>query len=348
MSAFASAVMFFRWRTIGKEMLQLVWPLYGWASGLTMIGSCCGVVTWLAWMFRSTLAFKGRSLTLNGDQGQSVALFAEASIWWSVFKVFYAVEFYCVSVTQLLCIGRLAEFADDTIQNFVFGPRVVLTLVLAGNAVGLCALIVSAVYSAQSAQTWYRAAEDFATNNATSFDVLNRRAFDERELALRVAAVQYFCEVVVLLTIVATFLFVGFACARRVKTLMLNLRDGDNEKLQNHIAALSKRLNSKIVGTTAVIFATLLLRSVYSTMFAIANHLQDQANPCSSPLTVLKFCDTSCYNMYTRMQVWIDRTPEFQMSAVLMSSPFALFVARWGVIPQLPDRRIPRNVREGL
>lgn len=252
-----------------------------------------------------------------------------------------------MSVTLLLCISRLAEYAD-VMRNFVFGKRVVLTLVVAGNAVGLCALIVSAVYSAQSAETWYQAAKDFAANNTESFGVLNRRAFDERELALRVAAVQYFCEVFVLLATVATFVFVGVACARRVKTLLPNPPGSDNEGLQNHIAALSKKLNSKIVVTTMVIFATLLLRSVYSTMFAIANYLQDQANTCPSPLTSLKFCDTSCYNVYTRMQVWIDRTPEFQMSAVMMSSPFALLVARWGVIPQLPDHRILRNIREGL
>ena len=147
-----------------------------------------------------------------------------------------------------------------------------------------------------------------------------------------------------LLAIIATFVFVGVACARRVRSLLNNTNTEGQHVL---IAALTKKLNSKIVGTTVFIFATLLLRSTYSTMYAIANQLQDQNKPCSAPLTPLKFCNATCYNTYTQAQVWLDRTPPFQAAAVLLSSPLALLVARWGVIPDLPDRRVPRDI-EGI
>ena len=43
------------------------------------------------------------------------------------------------------------------------------------------------------------------------------------------------------------------------------------------------------------------------------------------------FCDPSCHNEFTHINQWAVRTPEFQMTIVLISSPVALLVALWGV-----------------
>jgi hypothetical protein len=334
--------MFFRWRRLDKPTLQLVWPLYGQTSALISIGSCCGVVSWLAWMNRSTGSVRGRALTADDSLGQAAALFADASIWWCVFKIAYAVEFYCVTFIQLFVISRMADFADASLLS-VSRKRFAIAFIFANFAACLCGNIVSSVYSAQSAQSWSEASAHFDAKNVDAFRDSNQRAFELRQDALEAASVQYFCEVIVLLAIIATFVFVAVVCARRVRTLLSNTTEGQHVL----IAALTKKLNSKIVGTTVFIFATLLLRSTYSTMYAIANQLQDQNKPCSAPLTPLKFCNTACYNVYTQAQVWLDRTPEFQTAAVLLSSPLALVVARWGMIPNLPDRRVPRGI-EGL
>jgi hypothetical protein len=332
--------MFFRWRRIDKATLQLVWPLYGQTSALISIGSCCGVISWLAWMNRSSLAFRGRALTADDALGQAASLFADASIWWIIFKIAYAVEFFCVTFIQLFVISRMADFAD---ASLIWGSRkrFAAAFFSAGNAAGLCGNIVSAIYSAQSAQSWRDASAHFNAKNVNAFRDSDLRAFDLRQYALQAASVQYFCEVAVLLGIVVTFVFVGVACARRIRTLLNDTTEGHHVLM----AALTKKLNSKIIGTTVFIFATLLLRSAYSTMFAIANQLQDQNKQCSAPLTSLKFCNAACFNTYTQMQVWLDRTPEFQTTAVLLSSPLALVVARWGVIPNLPDRRVPRDIQ---
>ena len=42
-------------------------------------------------------------------------------------------------------------------------------------------------------------------------------------------------------------------------------------------------------------------------------------------------CDPTCYNEFTHMQQWMFRTPEFQLTVVLVSSPVALLVALWGM-----------------
>jgi hypothetical protein len=40
-----------------------------------------------------------------------------------------------------------------------------------------------------------------------------------------------------------------------------------------------------------------------------------------------------CYNDYTHMVRWMNRTPEFQLLVVVISSPLALLVALWGMTP---------------
>jgi hypothetical protein len=82
------------------------------------------------------------------------------------------------------------------------------------------------------------------------------------------------------------------------------------------------------VVTTVVVFVTLVLRSVQSTMFAVARQLQDTSRRCPG---VTGFCNPSCHNQFTHMLVWMLRTPEFQVTVVLLSSPLTLLVALWGM-----------------
>ena len=90
-----------------------------------------------------------------------------------------------------------------------------------------------------------------------------------------------------------------------------------------------RHVNRQIVGTAAFVFLTFLLRAVYSTMFALANELQNEGNFVNCPSST--YCDASCYNVYTFMQQWLFYTPEFQLMVVLISSPLAMLVALWGM-----------------
>jgi hypothetical protein len=46
---------------------------------------------------------------------------------------------------------------------------------------------------------------------------------------------------------------------------------------------------------------------------------------------VTDFCDPSCNNVFAHIQRWAARTPEFQVTVVLVSSPLTLLVALWGM-----------------
>jgi hypothetical protein len=55
---------------------------------------------------------------------------------------------------------------------------------------------------------------------------------------------------------------------------------------------------------------------------------QDVSRTCPG---VTDLCDPSCNNVFTHIQRWSARTPEFQMTIVLVSSPLTLLVALWGM-----------------
>ncbi len=127
-----------------------------------------------------------------------------------------------------------------------------------------------------------------------------------------------FFEVAVLLLIVAAFLVVGIACARRVSARLLGF-SADSTAMDE-----AKRLRLQIVVVTGFIFATFLLRSVVSTMLAVANQLQDSANVCGLK-GLSAYCNPSCYNVYTHITQWNNFTPEFMPVVALISSPLALW-----------------------
>ena len=83
-----------------------------------------------------------------------------------------------------------------------------------------------------------------------------------------------------------------------------------------------------MVVSTVVVFVAFVVRSVHSTIFAVARQLQDIARTCPG---VPGPCDPSCNNVFTHIHQWMLRTPEFQATTVLVSSPLTLLVALWGM-----------------
>ena len=97
-----------------------------------------------------------------------------------------------------------------------------------------------------------------------------------------------------------------------------------------------------MLGTTAFVFVAFVLRATFSTMFAVAYLLR--AEPGKSCPGV---CD-GCYNAYVHITQWMTYTPEFQTMIVLVSSPFALLVALWGMTPKATLQLMKSKERETL
>ena len=163
-------------------------------------------------------------------------------------------------------------------------------------------------------------------------------------IALELAAVFFGFEAALLLLIVATLLFVGllgasallhalrsFQASNDVTNVSLRSNttgfDAATQKKLQHAASVSRRLLRQMAGTVVVAFVSLLLRAVYSVMFATANAFQDSDKPCDN---YVGRC-SSCYNTYTHMQQWMLYTPAFQLLVLLASQPLALLVGLWGM-----------------
>ncbi len=338
MSAVASGIMFNRWLRIGEAGRKLVWPLYGWFSALMLGGSCVGAVTWAAWMQVIINEFIG---VRDPDLSTSQRFFhwSLSDRWNGGFRVLYAIEFLCLSTAKLIVLDRMLDFAasGSISRLLVVGKRTFVASVTAGNLAGLAGNVAAAVRYGRRADVLFAVYADLAVNNSAAADPKIAQVSDQLQLALQISSVQSFCEVAVLLLIVLAFAVVGFACARRLSSALSVLDAAGHEMAagmhmhQNVVdsaMALGKQMRDEVVITTAVVFLAFLISSVYSTLYAVALQLQEFSN-ISHVCPGASVCNASCFNVYTQIYFWILRTPEFQLTIVLLSKPLPLLVVLW-------------------
>ena len=311
--------MFYRWRRMEEEDRGRVWRLYGWFTALIACGSCFGAVAWAAYMMQLANGFKGNN---SEDPAQSASLVALNYSWGAAFLVTYAVEFLCLSAAKLMVLDRMSVFAAPQgarLQTrWAAAGRVVMAAVVLGNAVGLAANAAAAVHYHKASEAMGTASAYYAANNTK--DGLSFRLHGQEEVQRggSILSVQSFCEVAVLLLIVVAFAVVGVLSARRVSARLLGV------DAASAAAATGRALRRRMLGTTAFVFVTFVLRAAFSTMYAVANQFRVGNKLCPN------FCD-ECRDVFTHMLNWMAYTPEFQLMIVLVSSPLALLVALWGM-----------------
>jgi hypothetical protein len=331
MSAVAGAVMFFLWWRLDGEGRRQIWRFYGWFCGLTMCGSCFGAVAWGSSLHSEVNVETARSMVSTPSENQRFPLFATWQHFRAVSGVTYAIDFMFLTVAKLMVLERMTDFAKShkggLKRRWVWGKRVVVAAVVVMNVTGLCGNVAAAVYQVQTGHYWSEASAALANNDTLAFNEYRNLARAGNEFASSISSVQMFCEVAVLHLIVVTFAVVGVACARVVRTVLLNTEITDEN------AASARKIRLQVVGPVAVVFVSFLLRSVFATMNALGFSLQNRANliSCSAPLSPSIWCEATCFNEYTQMSEWMDRTPEFELTMMLISSPLALLVTLWGM-----------------
>jgi hypothetical protein len=326
--------MLYLWWRMDEEGRQRVWSLYGWFCGLMVCGSCFGAVSWAALIMQVQNVLNANDAFLRRrDFVQQWSLAAISFSWNAVFRVMYAIEFMCLSAARLTVLDRFSDFAagQDEVTRKLWAARgrIMMAVVVLGNAVGLAANVAAAVYAQRAADGYNTASALFAANSTQVANVWQYVSLSQTEAqrASSMATVQYFCEVAVLLLIVAAFVVAGVACTRYIRTRLLAVDAASVPAVMgNYVHFVGGELRRRVVVTTVVVFVAFVVRSLQSTMFAVANQLQDVAS-CPG---VTGFCDPSC-NVFTHMYGWSARTPEFRVMIVLISSPLTLLVALWGM-----------------
>jgi hypothetical protein len=300
--------MFFLWRRMDDEGRQRVWRLYGWYSGLMMCGSCFGAMSWAARMMNLVYGFQALHSILLGNNAEGASFFSLSSRYWRpLHTVMYSIEFMCLSVARLMVLDRMmrltAPQGEDRRRWVKFG-WLLIAVVLLGNSVGFAANVAVAVHYNKAGDAFGAASEFFFANNTKEGKQYNSIANAELQLAGYVASVQSFCEVAVLLLIVAAFAVVGIVRVRQLTSALTVLHSAGQEiaagmQIQRSVVAvalaLGKQLQQEIVLTTGFVFVAFVLRSIFSTMHAVVYQLRDVGKTCSE---VKSSCDASCYNVY--------------------------------------------------
>jgi hypothetical protein len=337
--------MFYLWRRIEEEDRRHLWRLYGWFAGLIACGSCFGAVAWSAKMMNIVNYFKGSDKQTLVQQTLKSSLLSAAYGWLPVFYVPYAIEFMCLCAAKLMVLDRMLVFAvpeDVGLQKrWAAAGRIVMAVVVLGNAVGLAANIAASTIYQNAADAYRTASAYYAANNTNAGDdFFHNITKQERQKAGSSSSVQYFSEVAVLLIAIISFVVVGAMFMRRLSASMrifdaVTQRESLSmtRRLQiNDAAATGRALWRRMLGTTGFIFFTFLLRCVFTTMHAVAYMFRDVSKSCpsnSKPLEISR-C-SSCYNSYAHIVGWVINTPEFELMIVMISSPVTLLVALWGM-----------------
>jgi hypothetical protein len=321
--------MFYFWRRIGEEDRLHVWRLYGWFSALILCGSCFGAITWGFWMQREVDYFSSVSSNLSTSVASESALLyfykSKSERLSSVYVVNHAIEFFCLSVAQLLVLDRMSDFAfpprPGLAKGLRFGQWAVLAVVMTGNAVSFCSSVAASVYYSQSGEFYNAASVASSENEIESHVDLARR---KDQIAYSTSSIQMFCETIVVIIILLSVAVVGAACAHRI-TSTLVITD-----VNQSVFAAGRRLHLKIVCTSVFVFLAFLFRSAYATMFAVVSQLQNSGKVCRIPISPTFYC-SDCFNGYTHLWEWMLNSPELLMAVYTISSPLALLVSLWGM-----------------
>ena len=344
--------MFVRWLRVSARRKQQMWRMYGWFTGLMCSGSIFGSAAWASYLQFLVAFFTASPGVSNVDDA---ALNAVQSRWSCAFLVFYALEFMCLSVAKLLVLFRTIDLSMPQGQpvpsHWASAAWMVTRVVVAGNAVGVGSHVAAAVYFKQSADFFASASDAYARNATDDGKSLYAIANAKVDVANIAESVQNFCEVTVLALIIAAFLAAGTAFSRYATNRLQDLErassgdtaaigrvdefTGVRSEAESMVVAAAtavkgSRTLRQVVLTAVFVCATFFLRATYSTMHALANAAQNQDAACATDVG-RSLCDSTCYNTYFLMQTWLIYTPEFQMLIVLISSPLALLVARWGM-----------------
>ncbi len=343
-SALAHATAFVRWKRQSEEEKQRGWALYGWFTGLSFCGSTAGALAYACRLRQLECYYiyiKSVSEAIVGTQARMQTIRSESHRWAAAHFALFPFEIGCIVVVNLLVLHRVQHLAisrSSHPQRWRNARRGLLAVVVLLNALGICGNFGAAFYFNQAAYSTADAASAFAANRSASGNQLAALGNVQDQSAAAMASIQRFSEVFFLLLIVAAFLIVGFFSARVIasalRTLftaqqrLVDITGAAGEQGRQMVADASlqgRQLQRKVLGTFVFVFATVLVRSVFVVIYAVAQALQNNGDSCA-----ISFCD-SCHNVYSNIQGWIIYTPAFQQVTILIASPIALLVALWGM-----------------
>jgi hypothetical protein len=349
-SAVVHAAAFVRWKRSSSEEKLSYWSMFGWFTGLSFGTSLAGTIAYVCRLNNLVAFYTFFNLKLisnpTASQLQNMEMIrASNRRWVAAYVAVCPFELALIVAVMLIIIHRMYIFAMRSVSAPKYLPYIrngLIAVTSLINAIGICSNFGTAFYFNKSASLNDEAADAYAANSTVKGAQLHMMSNEVSKTADRLASVQRFTEVLVLIVVVLCFVIVGVLSAR---TIASGLRDvaaaksslrapsprgigGESEQISATLSQANlkgKLLQRKIVCTFTFCFLTLLLRSIYSVIYAVASALQNNDDPCGASL-----CDP-CKNVYSNIHGWILYTPVLQQTTYIIASPITLLVALWGM-----------------
>jgi len=343
-NALAQGTAFVRWRRWSKEEKQKGWALYGWFTGLSFCSSVAGALAYGCRLrFLQLFYLYSKLETIAGPTQQQLqtmmSVRAESRRWTAAHYALFPFELGLVVLAKLLVLHRMQLSAIRShSERWLKAWRALQGVVVLLSVLGICSNFGAAFYYNQAADFNVDSANEFAANNTAAGKQLRGVASQTHEDAGNLASIQRFSAVFTLILIISAFTAVGIGSSRVIASALRTQLTAQQrlvciagvagEQGKQMVAAASlqgRQLQRKVLGTFVFVFITVLVRSVYTGMYAVAQALQNNGDPCAS-----SFCDP-CKNVYSNIHGWMLYTPVFQQVTMLIASPIALLVALWGM-----------------
>ena len=198
--------------------------------------------------------------------------------WKAVFGLFYPLEFAFLSIAKLTVLDRLVSFAapdggtakcSHLRKRLSRILRATIVVAAAGSLIGFCGNTASAVYCVQIGREAEELLQLHLANTSAPWRDYppSKSIVDTLKLNATVLSIQLFCELVVLVIIVAVFAVIGTICLRRIYAARSRLEDYSNESSLARLLKVAQALKVRIVGTVAAIIFAFSLRSLFAIMF---------------------------------------------------------------------------------
>jgi hypothetical protein len=344
-AAIAHGTAFVRWRQKSADEKLKSWQHFGMFTGLSFLGSVSGLLAYAARMGNMSHIYISSHIGLGknvstADMQKRNEVLHDMLLFSAAHWMMLPLELGFVIAAKLYVLHRMRKFSMSIFSQgrawLLFG-RLFFLAICVCNFIGFCTNIAASVHFIQSASLYGQAAQAWASNDASAARSFQIQAGSKTQDGVSIASVQRFCEVVVLIMMIVSYIAVGIASYRVVASALITLfkaemwfasapqQDDRNRILFAKATAQGKLLQLKIVCTFVFVFATVLVRSLFTIMYALAQRFQDYGNSCSPSQ-----CDT-CKNVYSNILFWIINTPTFQFVVLLISSPLALLVSLWGM-----------------
>jgi hypothetical protein len=358
-------VAFLRWTRWSQEEKANGWRLYGWFTGLAALGSVAGALAYgcRVGQLRMFYIVEGLEKSESSASVQDkAAIRAESRRFAAAHFALFPLELFFVVTTQLILLSRMQHFVLAKVrqpQLWMQARRYLLAIITFLNMLGICGNFAASFYYNQAAALSSDAARAYSSNSTRLGDVLRADANQKHSLAGSVASIQRFSEVCSLLVIILVFLIVGFFGVRAIIAALRTLLDAGQKldsmtdrssqtdqarDLVQSASAQGRALHLKVTATTTYVFLSLLLRAVFTTLYAVAQALQNNGDPCAP-----SWCDP-CKNVYSNIHGWILYTPSFQNMCMLVASPIAMLVGLWGMsnVRAMEDMSAIRDAKPSL